>query len=209
MSTATPPDGHVVHLLQHWGDSLAPVSLRTRPKLSPTSRVILAVLLVMTALVAVYLVVTLWTLETPGWWFSLLFTVIILGLTFGLWFGFVEALRSGARREQASSRWTEIREAVSSSPGVLVSRNVVTSEDGTVPRFDVTVRTADGSLVTAIWNPQSSSRYLLQSQVPGVGSTVRVWRNESGPDLDPLVIEVLDPTVLGGADGTGVSQYAD
>jgi hypothetical protein len=37
---------------------------------------------------------------------------------------------------------------------------------------------------------------LLQTEVPGVGAKVRVWRiREAGPE-DPLVVEVQDPSVV-------------
>lgn len=42
-----------------------------------------------------------------------------------------------------------------------------------------------------------------------MGALVRVWRNEQGPETDPLVIEVLDPSVVAGVGETDLSKYAD
>jgi len=207
MSTATPSlDGHVVHLLQHWGDAAAPETLRIRPRLGSASRAALAVLLFIASAIAVFLIAILWVFETPGWWFSLLFTVMIGGLTCALWFGYIGAIRSGVRRENAIARWAEL--AVRASDGVIVARDVVTSDDGSVPRFELTVRTELGTVMSGQWVAQHG-RYLLQPQVPGVGSPVRVWRDEQGLDTDPLVIEALDPTVVTGAGGEHISKYLD
>ena len=209
MSTSTPPlDGHVVHLVQHWGDAAAPVSLRLRPKLSSTVRIALGVLVTVAAALAVYLILILWILETPGWWFSLIFTVMIGLFAMGITFGYVESLRSGVRREQASARWAEIVGIVRANSGVVTAREVATREDGSVPRFGLTVRTERGAVVTGAWRSQSA-RSLLQSQVPGVGAHVRIWRNEHGPDTDPLVIEVLDPTVAADAESSHIPKYLD
>jgi hypothetical protein len=209
MSTSTPPDGHVVHLLQHWGDDAAPVSLRLKPKLSSASRIGLGVLVAVAAALAVCLILILWIFETPGWWFSLIFTLMVGGFALGIGVAYVEALRSGVRREQASARWAEILSEVRGSPGIVVSRDVATREDGAVPRFALTVRTERGDLVTGEWRPQPSANSLLQSQVPGVGAHVRVWRVEGSPDSDPLVIEVLDPTVAPDTDPSSLPKYPD
>jgi len=209
MSTSTPRDGHVVHLLQHWGDAAAPVSLRLKPKPSAASRIALGLLVTAAAVLAVYLILILWIFETPGWWFSLIFTVMVGGFALGIGLAYREALRSGVRREQASARWAEILGEVRASPGIVVSRDVATREDGAVPRFELRVKTEHGTLVAGEWRPQPSARSLLQSQVPGVGAHVRVWRAERSPDSDPLVIEVLDPTVAPDADPSSLPKYPD
>ena len=100
MSISTPRDGHVVHLLQHWGDAAAPMSLRVKPTLGSGSRMALGLLVTVAAALAVYLILILWIFETPGWWFSLIFTVMVGGFALGIGMAYVEALRSGVRRER-------------------------------------------------------------------------------------------------------------
>lgn len=198
-----------MHLLQHWGDAVPPVGLRIRPKLGLTTRILLGVLLAIATAAGSFMVILLWVLPTPGWWFSLLFTIIIAGLLLGLCFGYAGALRSGVEREAASARWAATFSAVRPSSGVVVARDVGTSEDGSVSRFDLTVRTEHGATVTGVWRPRSSNRSLLQPQVPGVGGRARIWRIDGATDFEPLVIEVLDPTVATDVAGSGVDKYVD
>lgn len=198
-----------MHLLQHWGRAVPPVDLRIRPKLGLTARILLGVLLAIAAAVGSFMVILLWVMPTPGWWFSLLFTLIIAGLLLGLCVGYAGALRSGAEREAASARWVATLSAVRPSSGVVVARDVGTTEDGSVSRFEVTVRTEYGTTVTGVWRPRSATRSLLQPQVPGVGGRARIWRIEGATDAEPLVIEVLDPTVATDVTGSGVDKYVD
>lgn len=210
MPDAPPPaEGHVVHLLQHWGDGAAPPSLRLRPRLGPGVRIALALLLTAGAAIAVSLVVVLWTFPTPGWWFSLLFTVMVGGLALGSWAGFIAGLRTGQERERASAAWLERSARARASSGVVVSRETATSESGTVMRFQLTATTEGGATVRGTWRPQPGASSLLQPQVPGVGSPVRVWGIEPRSDADPVVIEVLDPTVTSPSDGPDISKYVD
>lgn len=197
-----------MHVLQHWGDTRPPAELRIRPRLAPAAIIALAVLLSAEAVLSLYLIVVLWTTPTPGWWFSLLFSIMLVGMTLGFWAGFIVAMQAGAGRERASARWTETVHAVRDSPGVIVSRDVATSDDGSVLRFELTVRTSQASTVTGTWRPRSASPRLLQSQVPGVGASARVWRVGAAAD-EPAVIEALDPTVTAHADGSGIDKYAD
>ena len=200
-------EGHVVHLLQRWDDA-APAGLRIKPKLRVQAQVALIVMLILAAALGIAGILMLWTTPTPGWWFSLLFTVMIGGLVVAVWAVFFTALRSGAERERASARWIETFDAVRSAPGVVVERHVNTIEDGTVAAFELTVRTEQGVTVAGTWRPRST-RPLLQPQVPGVGSSVRVWSIPDAAATDPLVIESLDPTVVAGAAGMSADRYAD
>lgn len=50
---------------------------------------------------------------------------------------------------------------------------------------------------------------LLQSQVPGVGAAVRVWRSDRAPATDPLVIEAIDPSATPNAVAPGLDTYVD
>lgn len=212
MSHTTPfAEGHVVHLLQHWGDGGPPAELRVKPPLGSSARVALTVLLSAVTAFGLFLLVILWTHPTPGWWFTVLFTVMIGGLLLALWASYRVALRSGADRQRAAVRWIEIRDAARSSPGVIVNRTVNTSDDGSVSSFELVVRTDPGLTVAGVWRPRSvlqsgSVRSLLQPQVPGVGAVARVWRVA---EAEPLVIEVLDPTVAADAGASGVDKYVD
>lgn len=200
-------EGHVVHLLQRWDDS-APAGLRITPKLRVPAQVALIVVLILAAALGIAGILMLWMFPTPGWWFSLLFTVMIGGLVVAVWAVFFAALRSGTERERASARWIETFDAVRSTTGVVVERHVNTIEDGTVAAFELTVRTEHGATVAGTWRPRTS-RQLLQPQVPGVGSAVRVWSIPDAAAADPLVIEALDPTVIAGAADESADKYAD
>jgi hypothetical protein len=196
--------GHVVHLLQRWGDEAPPADLRIGGAMSAGARAAFAVLLVVASLVACGLVVVLWANETPGWWFSLLFSVILVGLAVVLWAVYVAAIRTGTERALASTRWSESQGGLRQVAGTVLSRDVSTLEDGSVSRFELTVSGG----VTGEWRPQrASSRGLLQTQVPGVGAAARVWLVPGAPAGHPVVIEVLDPSVVPGSDD--VAKYAD
>lgn len=151
--------GRVVHLLQLWGDAVPPEGLRIKPRIGSAARALLALLLIAASVLAVFAIVILWTFETPGWWFSLLFTVTFAGLVFGLWVGFVGALQSGVVREQATIRWAEIVETVRPSSGTVVARDVATREDGSVHRFTLTVMTED----RATWRESGNHGRLVAS----------------------------------------------
>lgn len=198
-----------MHLLQHWGDAVPPDGLRLRPKLGSTARILLGVLVAIAAALGAFMIVLLWVTPTPGWWFSVLFTVMITGLLLGLCVAYIGAVRSGAEREAAAARWVATIGEVRPTSGVVVARDVGTSDDGSVSRFELTVRTEHGTTVTGVWRPRSATRSLLQPQVPGVGGRARIWRVDGATDDEPLVIEVLDPTVATDVAGSGVDKYVD
>lgn len=210
MSGSAPsPEGHVVHLLQHWGQAAPPASLRVKRKLGPSARVALVLVLSVAAILCLASIIALWTNPTPGWWFSLLFTVMLGGLCLALWGAYFGAVRSGADRERAAARWTETLGAVRARSGVVSARSVGTTEDGSVSQFTLTVRTEDGATVAGVWRPRTK-RPLLQSQVPGVGASARVWSvPAAATTAEPLVIEVLDPTVAADAATSGADKYVD
>lgn len=196
-------EGHVVHLLQHWGDETPPEDLRIKGALGAGARAAFAAAAVAASLVAVALVIVLWTSETPGWWFSLLFTVILLGLSTALWAVYAGSLRTGRERSVAVSQWAESFASARPLAATVLDRTVSTREDGEVGTFDLTVTGG----TTATWRPQSASaRGLLQTQVPGVGAAVRVWQVPGAPAEHPLVVEALDPSVVPGS--AGLEKYA-
>lgn len=178
--------------------------------MSTAARVTYALLLVAASVLCCYLVFLLWTSETPGWWFSLLFTVMLVGLTVALWAVYLAAIRTGNERERARSRWLESVEQVQPSTGVIVAREVNTLEDGVVHRFELTVASPSGDRVHGLWQGRLSGvPRVLQSQVPGVGASARVWRSPHATEDDPLVIEALDPSVGDEVAGAGIRKYVD
>lgn len=185
----------VVHLLQHWGEAAPPSDLRTAGRMPGGARAGLAVALAAATLGAGFLVLVLWTTDTPGWWFSLLFSVFIVGLVIGLWAVYVGSIREGEVRAAAQARWAAALGDVRHEDGTVVARDVKTLEDGSVARFEVTVSTAAGDSVGGTWTRRSASAVsLLQPQVPGAGAAARVWRAPGSP----VVIEVLDPSAVPG-----------
>lgn len=143
--SAVLPEAHVVHLVQYWDDGVVPSTLRVRPRASVGARVVLGVLMGVLVVAAAVPIVILWTFPTPGWWFSLMFTVVIGMLVVGCWAGFLGSLRRGRSREWAVGRWAELLPAVRPSPGIVLTRDVATREDGAVARFSLTVASRDGS----------------------------------------------------------------
>ena len=196
----TPPPsasvGQVVVLVEHWPDPVPPAELPIRGATGWVARVVLAALLVLASVVAAGSIVPLWTMQTPGVWFSLLFTVFLAGLVVALWGVYAGALTHSAQRVRAHARWREAAGRIERLDGAVRARTVSTIEDGGVARFELIVDTPAGPLA-AVWDrPTASAPMLLQSQVPGVGARARVWRiRDAGAD-DPLVIEVRDPSVV-------------
>ena len=199
------PQANVVHLLQQWGDESPPADLRLGGAMKPGARAALAVALAVESLAACFLVWVLWTNETPGWWFSLLFTVFLAGISVALWAVYASAIRTGSERALAQAVWTESLGSARPTAGTVIARDVSTTDDGSVSSFDLTVLA--GSQLQGTWQRRTASaRLLLQTQVPGVGAAVRVWSASGAPAGSPSVIEVLDPTVVPGA--AGLEKYA-
>lgn len=128
-------------LVEHEFPPEPPAHLPVRPALSWTVRVVLVALLVLASLVGVSVIVPLWVMTTPGWWFSMLFTVLTAALVSVLWLGFAGAVTHSAERERARARWAEAAGRVEQLTGVVVSRTVSTIEDGRVDSFEVGVAT--------------------------------------------------------------------
>lgn len=186
-------------LVERWSDPVPPVDLPVRSPLRASSRVALVVLLVLVDLVGVGLVALLWTEPTPGWWFSLLFTLVMITGAVVLWIGYLGSVVLGAERERARTSWADAHGRHEQLDGTVSSRTVSTIEDGTVNTFTLAVDTAKGK-VRATWErPTSRSPMLLQSQVPGVGARARVWRIRDAEEDAPVVVEVRDPSVEDGA----------
>jgi hypothetical protein len=189
--------GQIVVLVERWPDAVPPVDLPVRGPLRPVSRVVLVVLLLLATAVGVSSIIFLWTEQTPGWWFSLLFTVVTAALVIVLWIAFLGSVAQSAERVSARSRWADATGRVEQLDGTVVARTVNTVEDGGVDSFTLVVDTTEGP-VTARWErPTARSRMLLQPQVPGIGAQARVWRIRDADADGPVVVEVRDPSVEG------------
>lgn len=193
--------GHVVHLLERLdpGES-APESLRLPKRMRTPGRVMFALAgLVATAGAAVALVL-LWTDETPGWWFNLIFTVMIGGIPVVLWAILVGSIQDARTERALQECWQEHRHRARAEHGTVADRRIALSDDGSVSSFDLVVTLRGEEALSGSWRPRTSSgRPLLQTQVPGVGTAVRVWRiadADAAASASPVVIEVADPTVV-------------
>ena len=203
----TPPPsasvGQVVVLLPRWPDPVPPAELPIRGAMRPGARAVYVVLLLLATAVGAGTLIPLWTTPTPGVWFSVLFTAFIAALVVVLWFVFAGALAKSALRVRALACWRQASGRIERVDGTVVARTVSTIEDGGVDRFELAVETATG-LSSAVWErPTARSRMLLQTEVPGVGATVRVWRIRGAGPEDPLVVEALDPSVVTSRQGAG------
>lgn len=196
----TPPPsasvGQVVVLLERWPDPVPPAELPIRGAMRAGARVVFVVLLVLATVVGAGTVVPLWTLPTPGVWFSVLFTVFIAVVVVVLWLVYIGALAHSASRARARTRWRAAAGRIERLDGTVVARTVSTIEDGGVDRFELTVDTSQGRSSATWERPTARSRMLLQTQVPGVGASARVWRIRQAGAEDPLVVEILDPSVV-------------
>lgn len=193
-----PVTGHVVHLLPGFDAApSAPESLRFGARMSPVGRVVVAILLAVVTALFVGSLYILWTNETPGWWFNALFTVILVGLPVATWAGYVAAIRRADEEVRAQEFWAASRLRATLIGGRIVARDVRVSDDGTIASFRLTVDIPDAPQITATWHsPREQPRYILQTQVPGVGADARVWFIDAATADRPLVVEVVDPTVI-------------
>lgn len=191
-----PSTGQVVRLLDGWGEAAPPAELPLRGRMRPATVTTLLALLLVASIGGAAGIVLLWTQQTPGWWFSLLFTVMVAGLLLALWFAYAGSIADGHLRAIARQRWADSAGRIQLGMGVVGHRTVSTLEDGRVDTFTLAVRTADGATVSGEWHrPTARSAGLLQPQLPGVGAEVRVWRVAGAPADWPLLIEAVDPSV--------------
>lgn len=194
MSPADEPSGlGVVRFVAVLDPAAPPQELPLPRRLGGFGRTILALVFAAATALGTVGAVELWTLPTPGTWFSILFTVFIAALVAAAWFAFATALRRAQRERDASARWLREVGELTAEGGRIVDRFVNLGDDGDVAAFEFTVAmTAPGSPpVSASWEPLAGLRKLLQPQLPGVGSRVLVWR---APGSSRLVVDVLDPT---------------
>lgn len=200
-SIADDTTGHVVHLLDRLDASTpAPEALLFPRRLRAPGRVLFALVSLIATVGAVFAIVLLWTEETPGWWFSLLFTVMVGGIPVALWAILFGSIQEAAVERAMQLAWNEGRHRARAETGSVTERRTGLSDDGSVSSFDLVVTLADGSRLSASWRPlTATSRSLLQTQVPGVGTPVRVWRlaeADRSASVGPVIVEVADPTVV-------------
>lgn len=192
------PVDHVAHLVPDLATGATPpVALGYPTPLSPTQRMLSRVVLLVATGLGVVPLILLWTVETPGLWFSLLFTVFIGVLLVGAWLIVAGTRATGRERVAAAARWAAVRDDAVASPGRVVDRRVSLTDSGEVSGFVVQVVGEEGLSLVAGWAPHPSrSDYLLQPQVPGIGAHARIWSVPSHPG-SPVVVDVVDPTRTG------------
>lgn len=199
-------DSHRVHLLLRPHSDPAPPSLRLRAPASSARRTVWVVLVAVVAAGFVALLMLLWRSGSASEWgvappwhlvLNLAFTLLGGLLTLGVVAVVVSASRDSARRREALRFWEAERGRLRSARATVVAREAALTESGAVARIHLTVETGDGARINGIWQPAShGTSTVLQSQVPAIGSPALVWRVPGAGASAPIVIEVLDPSVV-------------
>jgi hypothetical protein len=138
----------------------------------------------------------LWTNETPGWWFNVLFTVMNACIAVAPWPILANSIREAGLENRLEAVWRDIRSIAVATHGRVINRHCALAEDGSVASFTLLIEVPDCQPICAKRYPINEGEYLLQTQVPGVGSEVRVWRIPNASADTPIVIEVADPSVV-------------
>lgn len=191
---------HVVHLVPRLDPAAPPgpppETLALPHRMGRAGRVSFALSNAAISAGAVWALYQLWTEQTPGWWFNLIFTVMIGGLTLALWAILRVSIQQAEHEVRLQAAWRDIGPRAVATAGRVTERHCVLAEGGEVMRFELVVQAAGGALIGGQWQPANARLYLLQPQVPGVGAAVRIWRAPDAPDDAPVVIEVADPSVV-------------
>lgn len=194
-------DGHVIHLLPRLEAASplvqAPEALAFPPRMRRTGRILFALLNVIASAGAAWAIYLLWTDDTPGWWFNLIFTVMLGGLALALWAVLSGSIQQAKREARLQTIWRGIAPRAVATGGRVSERRWKLAEDGAVASFSLVVQIPGDRPICGHWRPTSSREQLLQTQVPGVGAEARVWRAANSAHQAPLVIEVADPSVVG------------
>lgn len=192
--------GHVIHFVPRpdlaAAPARAPESLRFPARMGIAGRIGFGLLNLVASIGAAWAIVLLWTDDTPGWWFNLIFTVMLGGLALALWAALVGSIQQARLERELQAMWRKIGPTAVAASGRVSDRRWALAEDGAVSCFALVVQLADGPSVEGRWNPQHSDQRLLQTQVPGVGAQARVWRIPNAAANAPLLIEVADPSVV-------------
>lgn len=199
-STYDYADGHVIHLVPRLeaaaSPGQAPTALQLPRRMGPTGRLLFALMCASASVCAAWMIYELWTHETPGWWFNLIFTAMIGGLAIALWAILAGSIRQARYETDLQTAWCAVAPTAIAMAGRVSDRYWALAEDGAVMSFDLTVQVADGGSVSGEWHPELSRGQLLQTQVPGIGADVRIWLAPNDAPDAPLLIEVADPSVV-------------
>lgn len=200
-SDANDPARNVVHLLERLDpEDSAPPELLLPRHLGGFGRGAFAAINCVVTVAVVVVIFLLWTDETPGWWFNAIFTVMLGGIAVALWAILRGAGVEAADHEAMEAAWGRSRHRARAERGQVTARSSTLTDRGAVSSFELTVMLDGGSHFSALWRPaKSPDGYLLQPQVPGVGSDVRVWllpEDAGNPTEGPAVIQVADATVI-------------
>lgn len=193
-------DRHVIHLMPRLKTAAlpgqAPEALRLPRRMGTSGRVSFALLNMIATAGAGWTIHALWTNETPGWWFNAIFTVMTGGLAVALWAILIGSIQEANLERRLQMVWRDIAPSAIAVVGRVTDRHWVLADDGSVASFTLVVQPSDGQPLHGQWRPANSREYLLQPQVPGIGSEARIWRAPDASNETPLVIEVADPTVV-------------
>lgn len=193
------PAGNVVHLVDALAAApVAPRTIEFGRRTSASAAAVLWILIAAATVGTVLLVAPLWMGDSPGWWFTLIFTAMPALFLFGCAVGLLESRRLARLERRLSQQWAAQHDRARPIGGQVVARDVQLMEHGSVSSFTITAATDDGQTIRARWyrtSPTNADETLLQPQVPTVGSPVRVWAVPGSSSDDPHVVEALDPSV--------------
>jgi len=196
--------GQVVRLLTgaETGDGV-PAVLPVPARMTVAGRVAVGIVLVAASATGLAAIVLLWTEDTPGWWFSALFTVFISLLLVALWLGYGFSIRAARRERVLAGQWSAALPGVSASPGRIARRHLGFSEDGDVTQLELTVSLPDGTMLAAQWYTRQGTPKLMPDRVPEVGAAVRVWRMPVPSPDAPLVVDAVLNAAAAPENGAG------
>ena len=188
-----------MHLVDtHAGTLRPPPTIEFGRGISAITAAVLWILLAAAAVGTALLIAALWTSDTPGWWFNLIFTALPALFLTGCAYALVDSRRSTHLHRRLSAQWTATHSNARPTTARIVDRDVQLMEHGSVSSFTLTAETEDGQRIRARWyrsSPANSDATLLQPQVPAIGSTVRIWATPDASPDDPHVVEALDPSI--------------
>ncbi|MFB7251015.1 hypothetical protein [Microbacterium sp. NPDC056234] len=193
------PIGHVVHLVRTMEADVPPPARMGFPiRLGVSARIIVWLLVGLGAVGCGILVFHLWTGDSP-WWFNLIFTFMPGFVVVGFGAALADSNRRLRREGVLSRRWDETWKRASSTEGRVTDRSVALLDNGGVSSFTLTVTSTAGSVIRARWfrnNPDVGDVTLLQTQVPAVGSRVRIWQVGGLVEDAPVIVQALDPSIV-------------
>lgn len=192
------PVGHVVHLVRSFDATGAPERIGFGRRTPAAGRWVIWSLLALASVGTAILLFNVWASDSP-WWFNLIFTVLP-GLFFlGGAVGLVESGRLSRVEDVVAERWDHMRSHAQPTEGRVTDRAVALLDNGGASSFALLVVDAAGEQVHARWfrsNPDNQGETLLQTQIPAIGSRVRIWAVGMPEAEAPIIVEALDPSVV-------------